>query len=81
MSQATESNLPFTSPQPKVGDPPLGWDDFKKPKLGRFPGSGDDISLQAHLGGGLDGLVIKARIKGQKDPLAVKIVGWPSRRN
>lgn len=74
--QESEPNLPFLSQQPKVGDPVINWQDFKKPRLRRFPGSRDDIRLRKFLGRGEDGLVIKARVKGQEDPVAVKIVSY-----
>ena len=74
-------SLPFTSQAPKVGDPPLAWEDFENPKLRRFPGLRDDIRLRRFLGRGEDGYVIKARIKGQEDPVVVKIVCSPCRMN
>lgn len=68
------TGLPFISQEPKVGDPPLGWEDFEKPSLRRFPGTRDDIRLDRFLGRGADGLVIKARIKGREEPVAIKTV-------
>jgi len=69
--------LPFTSQEPKVGDPPLAWEDFKKLKLRRFPGSRDDIKLRRFLGRGEDGYVVRARIRDREEPVAIKIVRWP----
>jgi len=68
--------LPFISPHPKVGDPPqLGWEDFQKPQLRRFPGSSHDFQWQEYLGGGEDGFVFKASIDG-RGSVALKIVSF-----
>ncbi|KPM35936.1 hypothetical protein AK830_g10644 [Neonectria ditissima] len=72
-AQQPEVTLPFTSPLPKVGDPSLDWEEFKHPKLRRFPRH-SDINLGRFIGRGVDGLVIKARLRGSEDCVAVKIV-------
>ena len=64
----------FTSQEPLAGDPPLLWDDFRHPRLRRFPQPVEDLVLGRYLGCGIDGLVFKARLRGQREPLAVKIV-------
>lgn len=76
-----KSSLPFISSEPKVGDPPLEWADFKSPKLRRFPGAQDHIELQRFLGRGEEGIVIKAQVEGQEDPVAIKIVSQSSQRS
>ncbi|RSL94406.1 hypothetical protein CDV31_014320 [Fusarium ambrosium] len=70
--KASETVLPFISQEPKVGDPPLDWEDFEKPRLRQFPGTRDDIRLRRFLGRGADGLIIKARIRGREDPVVIK---------
>ena len=72
-SPVPKPSLSFLSQEPKVGDPPLEWDDFKRPRLRRFPRSRNDIELQRFLGRGEDGITIKAQIKGG-EAVAVKIV-------
>lgn len=64
----------FTSQEPLTGDPPLLWDDFRYPRLRRFPQPVEDLVLGRYLGCGIDGLVFKARLRCQREPLAVKIV-------
>jgi hypothetical protein len=64
----------FTSYQPHSGAPSLLWETFKCPRLRRFPESVDSLKLGSYLGGGIDGLVFKARERGRTGPLAVKIV-------
>ena len=64
----------FTSQEPLCGKPPLLWDDFRRPRLRRFPESVDNLRLGRYLGCGIDGLVFKAQVRGQTEPLAVKIV-------
>jgi hypothetical protein len=61
----------FISQDPKVGDPAITWDDFKRPKLRKFYG---DIVLDHYIGGGMDGIVIKARDKHRDRSVAVKVV-------
>jgi hypothetical protein len=64
-------NLPFISRDPKVGDPDIAWDNFKFPKLRQFSG---DIILDHYIGGGVDGIVIKAREKCRNHYVAIKVV-------
>ncbi|KAH7184195.1 hypothetical protein DER44DRAFT_710179 [Fusarium oxysporum] len=60
----------FISQDPKEGDPPMSWDDFKHPKLRKFHGN---IALDQFIGKGTDGIVIKARDKHRDHPLAIKV--------
>lgn len=64
----------FRSQEPLSGAPSLLWEDFKRPRLRRFPEPVDNLKLGRYLGGGVDGLVFKARVRGRTEPLAVKIV-------
>ena len=64
--------------QPTVGIPPLLWEDFKTPRLRRFPGSQEDIELERCIKWGMHGLVIKGHIKGLESPVVIKIVGQSS---
>ncbi|KAL2017903.1 hypothetical protein VTK56DRAFT_1559 [Thermocarpiscus australiensis] len=73
------SQHPFTSQEPKTGDPSLCWEDFKAPRLRRFAESHDNLKLGRYLGSGVDGMVFKARIRGQTEPLAVKIFHFACR--
>jgi hypothetical protein len=77
----------FTSQEPLSGEPSLLWHHFRRPRLRRFPDSADNLKLGRYLGGGIDGFVFKARVRGQTESLAVKIVseclyypGTPSSR-
>ncbi|KPA36464.1 hypothetical protein FLAG1_10766, partial [Fusarium langsethiae] len=60
----------FISQDPKEGDPAITWDAFERPKLRKFYG---DIVLDRYIGGGMDGIVIKARDKHQGRSVAVKV--------
>ncbi|EWY79263.1 hypothetical protein FOYG_17559 [Fusarium oxysporum NRRL 32931] len=60
----------FISQDPKEGDPAITWDAFERPKLRKFYG---DIVLDRYIGGGMDGIVIKARDKHRGRSVAVKV--------
>ena len=64
----------FTSPELLAGDLPTRWQDFRQPGLRRFPEPADSLQLGRPLSSGIDGLVLRARICGQAEPLAVEIV-------
>ena len=63
----------FTSEEPLTGHAPF-WEDFRHPRLRRFPESSDNLIVDDYLGWGFDGCILKAHIRGQTEPLAVKVV-------
>ncbi len=76
---AVMSTFCFVSEEPKAGDPPSRrWEDFKNPKLQRFPGSSDNFQWKGYLGGGTDGFVFEVDVDEQRS-VAVKIVSFHSR--
>ena len=40
----------FTSQEPLTGDAPFSWEDFRHPRLRRFPESIDNLRLDRYLG-------------------------------
>ena len=62
----------FTSEEPLTGDAPFFWEDFRHPRLGRFPESIDNRDLIDISAG--DSTVVFSR-----GTFVVKQSGWPSK--
>lgn len=67
--------FPYTSEDPKVGDPSsLSWEHFARPKLRRFPQA--PFTIIEYLGHGADGIVVKVKADLYPEPIALKIVSF-----
>lgn len=64
----------FLSHEPKEGDPPsCAWENFKYPKLRKFPKAPSTLQFKAFLGAGTDSIVFQAKV-GDDQEVAVKFV-------
>ncbi|OAA61223.1 Protein kinase-like domain protein [Niveomyces insectorum RCEF 264] len=61
----------FTTDEPKPAETSLAWETFKRPRLHKYPLSIDDLTFEAYVGRGADGVVFKAQGGGQT--VAVKV--------
>ncbi|EPE04617.1 hypothetical protein F503_06166 [Ophiostoma piceae UAMH 11346] len=65
-------DLPFLSQEPRNGEPSCAWENFKRPRLRKFPQAASTLQFQGFIGAGVDGLVLGAKT-GDNAAVAVKI--------
>lgn len=63
----------FLSHEPKVGDPSYEWQNFKHPKLRKYPKPLESLRFRNFIGAGEEGMVFRCWTKDNEE-VAVKVV-------